>query len=182
MDEITKADLYRFSGQTSMGAFVKCWRMPGFRYIYFLRKVARHSKYTVPGVIYRLLYYRYTYKYGFQINQNTRVGKGLVIHHFGPIVVNKQAVIGDNCFIAHNVTIGQTNRGSRKGCPTIGNKVWIGTGSVIVGRITIGDNVLIAPNSYVNFDIPDDSVVVGSPAKVIANKEATADYIVNLPD
>ncbi|GAB3895564.1 serine O-acetyltransferase [Spirosoma agri] len=182
MDAIIKADLYRYTGQTGFRAFMKCLLTPGFRYTYCFRKVSRHGKFSLPGAFYRLFYYHYTFKFGFQINHNTKVGKGLVIQHFGPIVINKQAVIGDNCYIAHNVTIGQTNRGERKGCPTIGNKVWIGTGAVIVGRITVGDNVLIAPNTFVNFDIPADSVVIGSPAKVIANKEATADYIVNTVD
>jgi serine O-acetyltransferase len=39
------------------------------------------------------------------------------------------------------------------GCPTINDNVWIGTNSVIVGKITIGTDVLIAPNSFVNFVI-----------------------------
>ena len=88
-----------------------------------------------------------------------------------------EAVFGDNCDIAHGVTVGQANRGSRKGCPTIGNKVWIGTGAVLVGKITVGDNVLIAPNAFVNFDVPSNSIVLGNPARVIPREDATAGYI-----
>lgn len=92
-------------------------------------------------------------------------------------MINNRAKIGSNCNISHGVTIGQTNRGKLKGYPTIGNRVWIGTGAVIVGNINIGDNVLIAPNTYVNIDIPPNSIVFGSPAKIIFNKDATSGYI-----
>ena len=61
----------------------------------------------------------------------------------------------------------------------IGNKVWIGTNSVIVGKITIGDNVLIAPNSFVNFDVPSNSIVIGNPGKIIPSTNATDKYINN---
>ena len=78
------------------------------------------------------------------------------------------------------MTIGQENRGKRKGAPTIGNKVWMGVNSTIVGNITIGDDVLIAPNSYVNFDVPPHSIVIGNPGKIIHRENATQDYINNL--
>ena len=67
-------------------------------------------------------------------------------------------MIGKNINIATGVTVGQKNRGERKGCPIIGDNVWIGTNSVIVGNITIGTDVLIAPLAYVNFDVPDHSI------------------------
>lgn len=90
-------------------------------------------------------------------------------------------MIGNNCNIGPNVTIGQTNKGSRKGVPVIGNKVWIGTGAVIVGKVTIGDHVLIAPNSFVNFDVPPNSLVIGNPGQVIAKDASVVDgYIDNI--
>ena len=91
--------------------------------------------------------------------------------------------IGDDCNVAAGVTIGQENRGKRKGAPTIGNKVWIGTNAVVVGNVTIGDNVLIAPNVYVNFDVPSNSIVIGNPGKIIPNRhDATEGYCHNLVD
>lgn len=90
-------------------------------------------------------------------------------------------MIGKNCNISPNVVIGQTNKGKRKGAPQIGDEVWIGTGAVIVGKITIGNNVLIAPNSYVNFDIPSNSLVLGNPATIIPkDKSITEGYINNI--
>ena len=85
--------------------------------------------------------------------------------------------IRKNINIATGVTIGQENRGKRKGCPTIGDNVWIGTNSVIVGNIKIGNDVLIAPLAFVNFDVPDHSVVIGNPARIIFKENATEGYI-----
>lgn len=64
-----------------------------------------------------------------------------------------------------------------QGVPTIADNVWIGTNAVIVGGINVGTDVLIAPNAFVNFDVPPHSVVVGNPAKIISRENATDGYI-----
>ena len=62
---------------------------------------------------------------------------------------------------------------------SFGDKVWIGVNATIVGKVNIGNNVLIAPNSYVNCDIPSDSVVFGNPCIIKHNPNATYGYIIN---
>ncbi|MBO9198817.1 MULTISPECIES: serine O-acetyltransferase [Niastella] len=181
MDELIRSDLYRYFGKNDRKTFFKGLAVPGFRYSYVLRKCARHKKYSLPGIFFRMLYQRYKYKYGFQIPITTKIGKGLYLGHFGMIVVNGKAIIGDNCNLEHGVTIGQTNRGKMKGSPVIGNNVWIGTGSVLVGNINIGDNVLIAPNSYINSDIPANSLVLSNRALEIIPKENAVEGYVNNP-
>jgi len=151
--------------------------LPAFGYNYFLRQPSVFKKYSIRGLFYRVLLNHYSYKYGFQIMPNTKIGKGLYIGHRGTVVINGQTEIGDNCTLTHLVTIGQANRGERKGCPKIGERVWIGAGAVVVGKITIGDNVLIAPNSYVNFDVPSNSMVAGNPAVVKPHNNPTEGYI-----
>ena len=89
------------------------------------------------------------------------------------------AEIGENCNIHKGVTIGQENRGPRKGAPKIGNSVWIGVNAAIVGKITIGDDVLIAANSYVNCDVPSHSVVYGNPCIIKQKENATESYVNN---
>jgi len=59
------------------------------------------------------------------------------------------------------------NKGEKKGVPTIGNNVVMSSGSVIVGNIIIGSNVFIAPNSFLTVNVPDNSTVIGNPAKII---------------
>ena len=83
------------------------------------------------------------------------------------------------CDINKGVTIGQENRGKRKGTPVIGDEVWIGINATIVGKVSIGSDVLIAPNTFVNKDIPDHSVVFGNPCVIIPNTKATEEYICN---
>lgn len=177
-----EADLYRYGGARTRSYLWKALSplLPAFRYSYLLRHASLHPKRSLRGFLLRALLVHYSCKYGFQIPVGTRIGKGLYIGHRGPVVINALAQIGDNCTLTNSVTIGQTNRGSRAGAPKIGDMVWIGVGAVVVGGITIGNNVLIAPNSYVNCDVPDNSVVTGNPAVVRPHPDATRGYI-NFP-
>lgn len=86
-----------------------------------------------------------------------------VIHAEGSLSIHPDAVLGDRVGVMHNVTIG-TNMGP--GAPVIGNDVFIGVNSTVLGRIRIGDRVRIAANTAVTTDVPSDSVVVGSPARI----------------
>lgn len=71
-------------------------------------------------------------------------------------------------------------KGKREGAPIIKNEVFIGANAVVVGKVVIGNNVLIAPNSYINFDVPDNSIVIGNPAKIVSERvEATNGYLFN---
>lgn len=76
--------------------------------------------------------------------------------------------------------VGQANRGIRKGCPIIGDRVWIGINAVVVGNVTIGDDVMIAPNSFVNVDVPSHSVVFGNPCVIKHRNWATEGYVNNV--
>ncbi len=127
----------------------------------------------------RAIYMRCCKKSLVEIAPNCKIGGGLYIGHPYCITINHGAVLGENCNIHKGVTIGQENRGPRKGTPTIGNCVWIGINSTIVGKITIGDNVLIAPNTYVNCDVPSHSVVFGNPCIIKHKDDATVGYINN---
>jgi serine O-acetyltransferase len=178
MDPIIACDLYRHAGKVDFQTLLTHLIFsPGFKFMYVFRKANEHKRGSFRWLMYKLLHRKYIHKYGFQIPLSTRIGKGLYIAHFGNVVIHRDAILGDNCNLAHGVTVGQANRGKRKGCPVIGNKVWIGTGAVVVGKITIGDNVLIAPNAFVNLDVPSNSIVLGNPGKVIPKEDATVGYI-----
>lgn len=83
--------------------------------------------------------------------------------HLGRIILNADN-IGENLYVFHNVTIGNDYT---TGKPEIGDNVFIGTNSVVLGDIKIGSNVIIGACSFVNTDVPSNSLVVGNPAKVI---------------
>lgn len=102
---------------------------------------------------------------------------GLLFGHSYCITINPEARIGAHVNIHKGVTIGIENRGVRQGVPTIGNRVWIGVNATVVGRITIGNDVLIAPNTFVNCDVPDHSVVFGNPCIIKRRENATEGYL-----
>lgn len=115
--------------------------------------------------------------YGLEIPGQATIGEGFYIGHAYGITVNPDAVIGRNCNIHKGVTIGQENRGKRKGAPVLGDCVWLGVNFTVVGAVTIGDDVLIAPNSYVNCDVPSHSIVIGNPCRIIPRDNATEGYV-----
>lgn len=158
----------------------KLWFVPQYKIIRLKRKceiLKENNK-----LLYYLgwlRYHRLEIKYGVNIPVSTKIGSGFKIEHIGGIVINPNVVIGENCNIYNGVTIGKEKRGKREGNPVIGDSVWIGANAVVVGKISIGDDVLIAPNSFVNFDVPAHSIVIGNPAKIIQRDNATAEYITN---
>lgn len=180
MKTIIQKDFYRESGKwlSTIEIWKKCFS-PNLHFVFLFRKAQKHLNTPVLGIFWKIILRRYQIKYGFQIYPETEIGEGLYLGHWGALVINPKAKIGKNCNIAQGVTIGQQNRGKNKGFPIIGNEVWIGANAVIVGGITIGDNVLIAPNAYVNFDVPCNSIVVGNPASFFEKSDATEGYINN---
>ena len=105
-----------------------------------------------------------------QIPLGTQIGGGLRLVHYGLVVIHRNAIIGRNCTILHNVTIGKTH----KGVPMIGDNVTIGANSVIIGPIYVGNNVTIGAGSVVVKDIPDNVCVAGNPGRIISNNGLTS--------
>ena len=180
--ETLRADAYRYSGKTGLAAMVDAYlRYPGLRFTFYLRKVAFYSRISRSYGIFAYIYNRlwlnhYGIRYGFDISPSTKIGSGFYIGHFGTVIISPYAVLGRNVNVAPGVTIGATSRGSRLGAPTIGDRVWIGANAVLVGRITVGDDALIAPGAYVNFDVPPKAVVLGNPGKIVA-ETGSAGYL-----
>ncbi len=109
---------------------------------------------------------------GISIPYTASIGQSFYIGHFGGIIINAKAVIGDNCNISQGVTIGVSGRGEKRGVPIIGNSVYIGANAVIIGLITIGDHCVIAANSLVTKTIDNHKTVIGVPAQVINNNSS----------
>ena len=150
-----------------------------YRWQLAYRKASFYPKSSLPGIVYRIRVGFLSEKSGIQIPTAANIGEGLLIGHNGRIIINPAATMGKNINIGTGVTIGKTNRGEKKGVPVIGNNVWIGNNAVIVGGIHIGDDVMIAPNAFVNDDVPSHSVVLGNPGIVHHRDNATEGYINN---
>jgi serine O-acetyltransferase len=185
-----RADLYRHTGSTATADFFKHLLLSdgderfsdGFKYTFYLRLCRylslRKSSWLIKPLFFfaRGVFIHYRYKFGVSISHATKIGRGLYIGHIRNIVISDQAVIGDHCNLSQDVTIGQTNRGARKGTPVIGNYVYIGPGAKIVGAVRIGDHVAIGANCVVTKDVPDHAVIVGVPGRVISF-EGSKDYV-----
>lgn len=176
---LIKSDLYRYIGKYTFKDLVLNYFLnEGFKYMYNHRKCNYYRKRNkMKFLLYRINLNRLKYKYGYEISSNAKIGEGFYIGHLGPIIINPKAKLGKNINISSGVTIGQQNRGDKKGYPTICDNVWIGANAIIVGNINIGKNVLIAPGAYINFDVPDNSIVIGNPGIVKENKKATEGYL-----
>lgn len=129
--------------------------------------------------LYKLLFIIARRERNIDLSIETKIGGGCFFGHASGITINPHTIIGKNVNIHKGVTIGQENRGERKGTPVIGDEVWIGINSTIVGAIHIGNDVLIAPNTFVNRDIPDHSIVFGNPCIIKRRNNATEGYINN---
>ena len=106
---------------------------------------------------------------GISIPASVKIGKGFYIGHFGGIIVHSDASIGENFSIGPGVVIGTRGLGNI-GVPQIGNNVYIGVGSKVLGKIKIGNNVKIGANAVVIEDVPDNATVVGIPARILERK------------
>ncbi len=151
-------------GKRKMPLFQKCFRRVQEKkgIIKFINKIVYKISARLAGV---------------ELPFSAKIGGGLYIGHPFAITVNPAVKMGRFCCIHKGATLGQENRGTRKGAPTIGNKVWIGINAIIVGNVTIGDDVLIAANSFVNCDVPSHSVVYGNPCIIKHRDNATEGYI-----
>lgn len=198
LKDIIYSDLYRYTGNNRRNTKVyltyvqELFSSPEYRFISTFRRTQFHyykMKSEERKILQYLNYIAFRYfnasldrksrKYHFQIPYDTRIGKGFYIAHFGRLIIHPKTVIGHNVNVSTGVVIGTQFRGPKKGAPTIGNYVWIGANAIIVGNIRVGNNVLVAPGTFVNFDVPDNSIVIGNPGLIRRSPGATLGYINN---
>ncbi len=176
------SDLYRYTETVKIGDLIlNIMKFSSFAYIFWMRtctytKSNSLLKYSIYPFA-RLLLSYLKYRLAIGISPSTKIGSGFYIGHFSGIFVNYKSIIGKNCNISQGVTIAEASRGKNKGFPILGNNLYIGPGAKIIGAIKIGDNVAIGANCVVTKDIPNNSVVVGIPGKVISDK-GSLDYII----
>lgn len=107
---------------------------------------------------------------GISLPCSAQIGPGLFLPHTGMRVLHGATVAGEDCTIAQGVTVGISGRGERRGVPRIGDRVYVAPNAVVVGKITVGNDVLVGANSLVNRDVPDHCTVVGVPAVVVSDR------------
>jgi serine acetyltransferase len=142
---------------------------PRFRINFWLRLGLYLNSKTFFGkdILLRLMKNRLALKYGFDTTFNVHIEEGLRVVHLGGIVIHGNCVIGKNLTILNNVTLGQSKRNSPNDVPKLGNNIYIGVNSVLIGDIKIGNDVTIGAFSLVNKSVEANSIVAGIPFEIL---------------
>ena len=107
---------------------------------------------------------------GIEIHPAAVIGPGFFIDHGSGVVIGETAEVGPDCLLYQGVTLGGTGKDKGKRHPTLGTGVVVGAGAKILGAIRIGNYVKIGANAVVLKPVPDHSIVVGVPGRVIKKK------------
>lgn len=167
---------YNLISGSRIKKIIGCYRSPGVHAVVTLR----FGQWLLEqGALVRLLlaplyvfqFHRMRAKWGIEIPRATRIGEGLYIGHHGGITISRDSIIGTNVDISQQVTIGVSGQGDARGCPTIGDNVYLAPGAKVFGKIHVGNNVKIGANAVVYKDIPDNAIVVLDPGfKILSYK------------
>ena len=107
------------------------------------------------------------------ISSQAEIGEGFLVAHVCGLVIGGGVVIGKNCDVRQNVTMGgnfnKTDADGRM-FPTLGDNISVGAGAVIIGPVKIGNNCIIGANSVINRDVPENVIVAGNPYRVIKER------------
>ena len=162
MFDAIRADLRAHRGDWGAQGF---WALVVYRFGRWRYSVRPPLLRKLFSLVYHFLFKLVQIVTGIELPCEAQIGKNFVIDHSGGIVVSGFARFGDDCRIRSGVVVG-LSRVEDPVAPVIGNNVDVGTGAKLLGRITIGDNVLIGANAVVVRDVPPDSIAVGVPAIV----------------
>lgn len=116
-------------------------------------------------LIYRIGHVAVRVLFGIDLSTNSVIGPGFYIGHSGGIHIH--ADLGAYCSVAQGVTIGGRGGGRTDGYPKLGDRVYLGAGSMVVGSVVVGNGVIVGANTVVVEDIPDGCRVVSARARVL---------------
>jgi serine O-acetyltransferase len=137
-----------------------------YRFGFWVQRAVHFAPLKYPlKLIYYILQKLCIICWGIHIDAGAQIGGGLYIGHFGGVLIGP-VHMGDDCSVAQQVAIGR-RADNDTGVPTIGNRVWIGAGSIVFGGIRIGDGVTIGPLTVVARSLPANVLVMGNPLRLL---------------
>jgi len=151
------------------------WTKPGFRAVAVQRfgvwrmKVEPKLLRAPLSILYRSLYRKIRNTYGIDLPYSVKLGRRVVIEHQSAIIIHGNCTIGDDCIIRQGVTLGNRYLDKPLESPQLGDRVNVGAGAKILGKVNLGDNVNIGANAVVLSDVPAGKTAVGIPAKILAS-------------
>lgn len=157
------------------------WSLPGFRAVALCRfgqwRMGIRSKFVrAPfSLLYRYLYRHVRNCYGIELPYTVELGRRVVVEHQSGIFVHGSCRIGDDCVLRQGVTLGNRREEEPAAVPMLGNRVVIGAGAKIIGRVFIGDGAQIGANAVVLKNVPAGALAVGVPAKIVERAQSNID-------
>ena len=151
------------------------WTKPGFRAVAVQRfgvwrmKVEPKLLRAPLSILYRSLYRKIRNTYGIDLPYSVKLGRRVVIEHQSAIIIHGNCTIGDDCIIRQGVTLGNRYLDKPLESPQLGDRVNVGAGAKILGKVNLGDDVNIGANAVVLSDVPAGKTAVGIPAKILAS-------------
>lgn len=159
-----KADLTRyFEGEISPRKLVyalfemSLWAIGIFRFGKYAQGIRFKPLRAILLIVYFFLYKISEAISGIRISAEAEIGPGLLIHNFGGVVIRGR--IGRNCTVIQGAQVISRADSRGRGWPELGDDVFLGAGSKVIGNVRVGNNVRIGANAVVTTDVPDDSVV-----------------------
>jgi serine acetyltransferase len=149
------------------------WTKSGFKALLVYRfGIWRMSLRRTPlrgllGYAQRFMFRRACWRYGIEIYDSAKLGRRIRFEHPSGIVIHGDSIIGDDVVIRQQVTLGIRRLDHLHDAPVIGNRVDIGAGAKILGRVVVGDGAVIGANAVVLEDVPPGSLAVGVPARIV---------------
>ncbi len=146
---------------------------PGLHALGFHRWAHALWRWGVP-LLPRLMSHVSRFFTGIEIHPGATIGRRVFIDHGMGVVIGETAVVGDDCLIYQNVTLGGTSLSKGKRHPTLEDHVVVGSGAKVLGAITIGHHSRIGSGSVVVRSAPPHSTIVGIPGHIVAEREEEA--------
>ncbi len=124
--------------------------------------------------IYRRLFHHVRNHYGIELPFSAKVGRRVVIEHQSGIVIHGNCVIGNECYIRQGVTMGNKNIDRPGDAPILGDRVNVGAGAKLLGKINVGDDAQIGANAVLTKDVPAEAIALGIPATIHLRRPASS--------
>jgi serine O-acetyltransferase len=162
--------VWRMTTGSTVRRVISCLHTPGLHALGCYRFGRWLSAQSVMARIllepFHFLWFRHVrIAWGIEIGRSAQIGPGCYIGHFGGIIISGNATMGARVYISQGVTIGE-----HRGCPTLGDDVYLGPGAKLYGKITIGNNVMIGPNAVVHKDVEENAVVAAPECVVLSHR------------
>ena len=139
-----------------------------YRYGRWTRRIRPRILAWPLAFVYHLAHFATKVLFGIDLSTNSRIGPGLYIGHFGGIIIHGN--LGAGCSVGQGVTVGSRGAGRSDGYPEIGDRVFLGAGSMVIGSVRVGNDVIVGANTVVVEDVPAGARVVSAHARILPRR------------